>query len=460
MAIFNYANNLEEVKDYIGIASGTNNYLKLLFTGDGHIISHGFDYTPDFAPGKRGLVSGATGRKSDFLRGTHTWGALTTTDLPIVTSLTGAEDDEHIPTTKAVVEYIGTFTKAAETLRFKGVINYENGKYQVAGADYEGFPVICQVGDSYRIGTNAFYAGTICEPGDMLICIKNNNDTNVPTNSSEYWTVIQTNINGTKLTTINGDPHYFYSNAADPITFFAPKEVGNYGDILISLGNKAPVWAQISFIDGNLVATDNNGDLQLSIPVSASNIVNSLSIGVGLSLHNGNSGFDGSIASTLNLMKATTTTLGGIKIDTDHGYDNTATISMDIDGTLYITAENIANALGYDVASAYQVVSSQKEGLAPRLTNTNGMVNGDYYILASQYGTNTPDWYQLPMSVFQDTWRDIRIGDASIEDRVLNFVAVDDVYVKADVKSDIVDLSFGISWYNISSNKYETATYN
>jgi hypothetical protein len=57
-------------------------------------------------------------------------------------------------------------------------------------------------------------------------------------------------------------------------------------------------------------------------------------------------------------MKATTTTLGGIKIDTDHGYDNTATISMDIDGTLYITAENIANALGYDVASAYQVVSS------------------------------------------------------------------------------------------------------
>jgi hypothetical protein len=64
------------------------------------------------------------------------------------------------------------------------------------------------------------------------------------------------------------------------------------------------------------------------------------------------------------------------------------------------------------------------------------------------------------MSVFQDTWRDIRIGDASIEDRVLNFVAVDDVYVKADVKSDVVDLSFGISWYNISSNKYETATYN
>nr|DAX08950.1 MAG TPA: hypothetical protein [Bacteriophage sp.] len=33
-----------------------------------------------------------------------------------------------------------------------------------------------------------------------------------------------------------------------------------------------------------------------------------------------------------------------------------------------------------------------------------------------------------------------------------------DIYVKADTnEDDIQDISFGLSWYNISTKKYETA---
>ena len=57
MAILNYVNNLTPVEDYIGLkqSSDNSNYFKLVFTGDGHIITHGHDYTADYN-GTRGLV--------------------------------------------------------------------------------------------------------------------------------------------------------------------------------------------------------------------------------------------------------------------------------------------------------------------------------------------------------------------------------------------------------------------
>ena len=464
MAILNYANTYNEVKDYINVSSNTSDYLKLLFTGDGHIITHGLDYTPDFSPEQRGLVTVSSGRKIDFLRANNTWHPITVEDLPISQALDGTVDNTTIPTSKAIFDYVGGFIKVAETLRFKGIINYINGDYQTVTSDSttNEFPQLCEIGDTYRIGNvegSATFAGALCEPGDMLICIKNNTSTNISTNNGEYWSVIQTNINGTKKTTINGVENYFYATANDPIEFFAPQKVGNKGNVLVSIGKDAPIWGNLTFIDGNLVIIDESDEIQLTVQVSASSLVNSLTAGVGLTYNTESDTFNGSTASTLNLMKATTTSLGGIKIDSDHGIEGGATVSVDYDGTIYITAENIKNALGYDVANIHGVVNTEADGLAPRITNTNGMMTNEYYVLASRNGEENPDWYQLSASVFQDTWRDIQVNGESMATKALNINHSDDIFVREEELENIVNLSFGISWYNISAGAYETAEY-
>lgn len=454
MAIFNYANTLEEVKGYLETSSDSYDYLKLIFTGDGHIITHGNDFTADFAPGQRGLVSGSTGNPIDILRANNTWASISVNDLPISESLAITSDDLHIPTSKAVTDYIGNFIRVSETLRFKGVIDYARGKYYVNNSTTSGFPDICEIGDSYRVGSveggTAEFAGMLCEPGDILICIKSNTDSNNSSNSSEYWTVIQTNINGTKKTTINGVEQYFYATSSDPLDIFAPNTVGDSGDILISVGKGAPKWGKLSFIEGNLAVSD-----ELVIPVEASKLFNPLNAGVGLIFDDANTSYNGSFSSTLNLQNATTSTIGGIKIDSDHGENGGATISIDNDGTLYLSSDNIKNALGYDIMGAYQLADFSNKGLVPSLNTTNGMVTSEYYILAFK-DEDSLDWYQLPNSVFQDTWRDIQVDDESIGTKTLNIRTSEDIHAMSEDVGDERYLSFAINWYNISTNQLES----
>ena len=450
MALFNYADTLEEVQEYL---SNSNNYLKLLFTGDGHIVTHNIDFTPDFAPGQRGLVSGSSGKSTDFLRATNTWGAITVNDLPTTDLI--SSDPTHIPTSKAVFDYVGGFVKAAETLRFKGVITYKRNSYYVG--NNVGFPNICEIGDTYRVGTidagTAYFAEVLCEPGDMLICIKNNSDAELSTNSSEYWTVVQTNINGTKKTTINGFDHYFYSTSSEPLSLFAPTTSGDSGDILISTGEE-PKWGKITFVEGNLVISEND-NIRYSIPVEASSLYNSLNAGVGLIFGTNDTSFNGGKSSTLNLLKATEDIIGGIKIDSDHGYNGGATISVD-DGTIYLTADNIKNALGYDIMGAYQEVNYQNKGLVPSLNDMGGVLSGEYNVLAFK-DEDTLDWYKLPETAFFDTWRDIQVGNESIENKTLCINPSEDIRITKIDNEDSVDVSFTINWFNLSANNGEGA---
>nr|DAX09016.1 MAG TPA: hypothetical protein [Bacteriophage sp.] len=63
MAILNFANTYEEVSGKLQIPEAdSGEYVKLFFTKDGHIISHGVDYTPIFSTGNKGLVPGSNGK--------------------------------------------------------------------------------------------------------------------------------------------------------------------------------------------------------------------------------------------------------------------------------------------------------------------------------------------------------------------------------------------------------------
>lgn len=396
MALLNFANTYAEISGNLSLPESTSgDFVKLFFSKDGHIISHGKDFTPTFTPNMRGLVPISSGKATEIFRGNATWAEITTADLPIASSvsdaITNGTTSTTILNTQQIVEYVGNAFAANDAMRYKGTITYSNGNYTthtVAGVEVQGFPTKCEVGDTYRVTSQGTYAGQTCSAGDLLICIQDGTGSGL--NTAAYWTVVEANINGQVKHTVNGTSIYVYSNSTNTFTIYAPTTSGTQGQVLLSNGSSAPIWAAQSTL----------------VVGEAKKVSNALSLGAGLTFGASGATYDGSVARTVSLVAATTTTIGGVIVDKD---STNKTISVTSAGSIYLTKQNVINALGYDPAS-------------------------------------------------KDTWRPITIGGVSIGEKTLNFVPSGDVYLKADSNGDdIQDISFGISWYNISTKKYETA---
>ena len=396
MALLNFANTYAEISGNLSLPESTSgDFVKLFFSKDGHIISHGKDFTPTFTPNMRGLVPISSGKATEIFRGNATWAEITTADLPIASSVSDAiangTTSTTILNTQQIVEYVGNAFAANDAMRYKGTISYSNGNYTthtVAGVEVQGFPTKCEVGDTYRVTSQGTYAGQTCSAGDLLICIQDGTGSGL--NTAAYWTAVEANINGQVKHTVNGTSIYVYSNSTNTFTIYAPTTSGTQGQVLLSNGSSAPIWAAQSTL----------------VVGEAKKVSNALSLGAGLTFGASGATYDGSVARTVSLVAATTTTIGGVIVDKD---STNKTISVTSAGSIYLTRQNVINALGYDPAS-------------------------------------------------KDTWRPITIGGTSIGNKTLNFVPSGDVYLKADSNGDdIQDISFGISWYNISTKKYETA---
>lgn len=396
MALLNFANTYAEISGKLSLPESTSgDFVKLFFSKDGHIISHGKDFTPTFTPNMRGLVPISSGKATEIFRGNATWAEITTADLPIASSISDAITNGTASTTilntKQIVEYVGNAFAANDAMRYKGTITYSNGSYTthtVAGVEVQGFPTKCEVGDTYRVTSQGTYAGQTCSAGDLLICIQDGTGSGL--NTAAYWTAVEANINGQVKHTVNGTSIYVYSNSTNTFTIYAPTTGGTQGQVLLSKGSAAPTWAAQSTL----------------VVGEAKKVSNALSLGAGLTFGTAGVTYNGSAARTISLVAATTTTIGGVIVDKD---STNKTISVTSAGSIYLTKQNVINALGYDPAS-------------------------------------------------KDTWRPITIGGVSIGEKTLNFVPSGDVYLKADSNGDdIQDISFGISWYNISTKKYETA---
>lgn len=396
MALLNFANTYAEISGNLSLPESTSgDFVKLFFSKDGHIISHGKDFTPTFTPNMRGLVPISSGKATEIFRGNATWAEITTADLPIASSISDAITNGTASTTilntQQIVEYVGNAFAANNAMRYKGTITYSNGNYTthtVAGVEVQGFPTKCEVGDTYRVTSQGTYAGQTCSAGDLLICIQDGTGSGL--NTAAYWTAVEANINGQVKHTVNGTSIYVYSNSTNTFTIYAPTTGGTQGQVLLSNGSAAPTWAAQSTL----------------VVGEAKKVSNALSLGVGLTFGTTGVTYNGSAARTISLVAATTTTIGGVIVDKD---SKNKTISVTSAGSIYLTKQNIINALGYEPAT-------------------------------------------------KDSWRPITIGGVSIGDKTLNFVPSGDVYLKADSNGDdIQDISFGISWYNISTKKYETA---
>lgn len=380
MAVLNYSSTFKDVTnsqgqitkgiyDKLSAARGSADWLRLFFSPDtggaGHLITHGVDYTPDYLNGTRGFVPANLPGKltTTFLRGDG-WKSLwsqTDEDNAAKALINGSaptntqeadQRKQYLQTTLVsaadIQAWISQSFSAQDALRFKGVIS-------VSGTTLTNMPTTCTVGDVYKINGTGTVAGEPVGTGDMLICIK---DGSANINDAQYWQVVQDNVEALVTHSFNGTDYHFYSsdsNLSKGLNIYAPTTAGTAGQMLISSGTGAPTWVN-------------------QANITAGKVGYALSVGTGLKLidsQTNNADYDGSKALTLSLKIATTTTLGGVRLgqqtqatlwgDTGTNKDTKqSTISIDTNtGDIYLTRQNIVNALGYtpdNASSTYSII--------------------------------------------------------------------------------------------------------
>lgn len=442
MALLNFATSYNDVADKLKLAqSETGDYIKLYFTKDGHIITHGIDYIP--------------------------WGTgiIPIDKLPVDNT---KADNKHLWDSLTIQNKINQSFTANDAMRFKGTIGLTSANNYIINGIKAEFPSkTAAVGDTYRVVTSGRYDGIQCEVGDLLICI-----TADSTGETTAWTVVQTNINGQIYHTINGVQKGFYSNDTDTFSIFAPTTAGALGQVLTSRGgNSAPIWTnQSEIIAGGLtdaakkalftaltytndVLTVTIGGTTKTATIHGRRAVNvnstevlSISDSTALNFKNGNG-----ISFTWDSRNKNLSVNANTNFSTDLVNKNYA-VKVDSNQQLYVNVP-WSN-------TTYNVVSKDANGLAPQLINTNReFITQNFYLLASSDGQVTPSWYKLPSNAFINTWRTIKVGGVSIGNKTLNFMPTGDIYVKTadqDIAStDDFDIGFGLAWYNVSTGKYE-----
>lgn len=442
MALLNFATSYNDVADKLKLSSSeTGDYIKLYFTKDGHIITHGVDYIP--------------------------WGTgiIPIDKLPVDNTVA---DDKHLWDSLTIQNKINQSFVANDAMRFKGTIGLTSANnYIINGAGAEFPSKTAKVGDTYRVVTAGRYAKVQCEVGDLLICIIADS-----TGKNTDWTVVQTNINGQIYHTINGVQKGFYSNDTDTFSIFAPTTAGALGQVLTSRGgNSAPIWTNQSEITaGGLTDAAKKA---LFTALTYTNDILTVTIGGTTKTATIHGRRAVNVNSTEVLAISDSTALkfvngNGVSFIWDSKNKNLSVnantnFSTDLVNKNYAVKVDSNQQLYVNVPwsnTTYNVVSKDANGLAPQLINTNKeFITQNFYLLASTDGQATPSWYRLSSNAFENTWRTIKVGGVSIGNKTLNFMPTGDIYVKTadqdSTSADDFDISFGLAWYNVSTNKYE-----
>lgn len=442
MALLNFATSYNDVADNLKLSpSETGDYIKLYFTKDGHIITHGVDYIP--------------------------WGTgiIPIDKLPVDNTVA---DDKHLWDSLTIQNKINQSFVANDAMRFKGTIGLTSANnYIINGAEAEFPSKTAEVGDTYRVVTAGRYAGVQCEVGDLLICIIADS-----TGKNTAWTVAQTNINGQIYHTINGVQKGFYSNDTDTFSIFAPTTAGALGQVLTSRGgNSAPIWTNQSEITaGGLTDAAKKA---LFTALTYTNDILTVTIGGTTKTATIHGRRAVNVNSTEVLAISDSTALkfvngSGVSFIWDNKNKNLSVnantnFSTDLVNKNYAVKVDSDQQLYVNVPwsdTTYNVVSKDANGLAPQLINTNKeFITQNFYLLASTDGQATPSWYRLSSNAFENTWRTIKVGGVSIGNKTLNFMPTGDIYVKTadqdSTSADDFDIGFGLAWYNVSTGKYE-----
>ena len=364
MALLNYTSDYSKISSYLNAASGSSDWLRIFVSpeasGGGHFITHGIDFGANYVAGVRGLVPSNTAADltKTFFRGDgwKSFWNLTDENASAVGDTAAqklAAKEAYLQSTIAsaydIKQWIQQSFVANDAMRFKGTISVDtsnNITHNTSGTSVNGFPTSCEVGDTYKVTgtTNKTLANQNVNSGDMLICIKDGSGSAI--NASEYWTVVQSNVENLITYNLNGTEFYLYSSGASNISLYAPTTAGVSGQVLISAGSgKSPTWTNANTL----------------VVAQAGKVTNALSKGSGLSFKAQGvetNSYNGSAAVTIALLPATSSTIGGVIIDSGTNSEaykastNTngtayPTISANSTGEIYLSKQNIINALGF-----------------------------------------------------------------------------------------------------------------
>ena len=502
MALLNIANQLDDLSELKYKEQGNGDYLKLFFTKDKHIITHGVDFLEDYNT-NRGLVptynlvdteskdnNGNNPIVNYGVLGKSGWEKITLNHLPILSNLEKIDDekDKTILSTAQAIEYISNRIKAANAMRFKGTISSSSD-----------LPMSAQAGDTYRISAAGTYAGQVCVAGDVIICIQDYTvEKEGQQDSSSYWHVIEGNITGYITSLINGKNYQLYSNQAQGFTMYAPTDSGIAAQVLLSSGEgKAPVWtAQSELIVNQLtdslkksllteVTIDSTGSISVTVGGTtktaaspgnwtinttgqAGSVKHTLGAGIGLTMRaseitneNGtqtiNNTYNGSSNITIDLVAATTELLGGVIVG-----DN-ITVSS---GTISITKDNVVEALGYTPDgpsnhSTYSLSTSYNDNDSPAIflnADRDGDKTSSVQVIGNDKTTVIADDLGL---IISSTWRSIAVDSSEIDyNKRVNFLSSDSISfgIGEETSGDETigtNISLGLRWHNISTDTYE-----
>ena len=471
-ALLNWSSQYSSISPFLQAVTDSTDWLRIFVSpdtaGGGHFITHGIDFGATYIGGRRGLVPENSGTlNKTFLRGDG-WSSLWTAADEAASAVGDtiaqqiAAKELYMQTTLASVydikQWIAQSFAANNAMRFKGIITIDdsgNISTTTEEGTTNGFPTECLVGDTYKIngetrGASSYIGGQYVGTGDMVICIKSG--TGADLNDAQYWTIVQDNIEHLITYTLNGTEHYIYAQSGDNITIYAPSTSGNLGQVLISAGNnQTPTW-----VDANTL-----------VVLEANHVTNALTAGIGIKMTNQEAtatSYNGSAAITISLNPATTSTIGGILIDngtnsekynqpSNTGLTPYPTITVDSNGQIYLTKDNIVNALGYDPISALPIFTDTIDGLVPMSSEANKSETpaiSTTYLLGAD-----AKWYKLPTSAFQSDRRIVNLNGTTIiaadSGNALNIITGNHVNITAAQVSDNYTgaLTFEAVWRDI-----------
>ena len=398
MALLNYTSDYSKISQYLNAKSGSSDWLRIFVSpeasGGGHFITHGIDFGANYTAGIRGLVPSNTASDltKTFFRGDgwKSFWNLTDENASAVGDTAAqklAAKEAYLQSTIAsaydIKQWIQQSFAANDAMRFKGTISVDspnNITHNTSGTSVSGFPTSCEVGDTYKVTgtTNRTLASQNVNSGDMLICIKDGSGSAI--NTSEYWAVVQSNVENLITYNLNGTPYYLYSSGPNNIKLYAPTTEGTKGQVLISSGSKSksPIWVNADTL----------------VVAQAGKVTNALSKGAGLSFKAQGvetNSYNGSAAVTIALLPATSSTIGGVMIDggtNSEAYKastNTSgtaypTISANSTGEIYLSKQNIINALGFTPEGSSKGVTKVIVGSAATSNANTTAVTANPYI--------------------------------------------------------------------------------
>ena len=430
-ALLNWSSQYSKISPFLQAVTDSTDWLRIFISpdtaGGGHFITHGIDFGASYIGGKRGLVPENSGTlNKTFLRGDG-WSALWTaadeaaSAVGDTTAQQIAAKELYMQTTLASVydikQWIAQSFAANNAMRFKGIITIDNDgniSTTTENGTTNGFPTECLVGDTYKIngetrGSSSYIGGQYVSTGDMVICVKAGSGADL--NAVQYWTIVQDNVEHLITYSLNGVAHYIYAQSGNNIDIYAPNTSGNLGQVLVSAGNnQIPTWVNANTL----------------VVLEANRVTSALTAGTGIKMTNQGvaaTSYNGSTAITITLNPATTATIGGVLIDNGRNSEkynqssNTEltpypTISVDSNGQIYLTKNNIINALGYDPISALPIFTDTIDGIVPMASAAN---KSDTPAVSTTYllGADAK-WYKLPTSAFQSDRRIINLNNTTI----------------------------------------------